>query len=99
VGHYGPLGTKSLVVRDIEIAKHILVKDFDHFVDRRPIELNHKTNKYFLGMLVMMSGEKWKIMRGIVSPVFTSGKLKSMMPIIHKVNEANIYVNIVKFDI
>jgi len=75
----------SLVVRDLEIAKHILVKDFDHFVDRRPLHMNNEANKYFLGMLVMMTGERWKTMRSIVTPVFTSGKLKAMMPIIHKV--------------
>jgi cytochrome P450 len=79
------MGAKSLVVRDIEIAKHILVKDFDYFVDRRPFEMSKKANKYFMGNLAMMTGDKWKSMRGIMSPVFTSGKLKSMMPIINKV--------------
>jgi len=85
VGQYGPLGSKTLVIRDLEIAKHILVKDFDYFIDRRPFDLSKKANKYFSGMLTTLTGEKWKTMRGIMSPVFTSGKLKSMMPIIHKV--------------
>ena len=85
VGQYGPFGSKTLVIRDLEIAKHVLVKDFDHFVDRRSFDLSKKANKYFLGMLLIMTGEKWKTMRGILSPVFTSGKLKSMMPVIHKV--------------
>jgi hypothetical protein len=30
------------------------VKDFDHFVDRRPFELSKKANKYFNGMLTVM---------------------------------------------
>jgi hypothetical protein len=81
------MGAKSLVVRDLEIAKHILIKDFDHFIDRRPFEMSKKANKYFIGGLSMLTGEKWKTMRGIMSPVFTSGKLKSMMPIVHKVKD------------
>jgi len=85
VGQYGPLGSKTIVIRDLEIAKHILVKDFDYFIDRRQFDLSKKANKYFVGMLTTLTGEKWKTMRGIMSPVFTSGKLKSMMPIIHKV--------------
>jgi cytochrome P450 family 9 len=85
VGTYGAFGSRFLIVRDLEIAKHVLVKDFDHFVDRRPVELSKKANKYIGGMLTTMTGEKWKTMRSIMSPVFTSGKLRSMMPTIHKV--------------
>ena len=85
VGIYGPLGSRTLLIRDLELVKNILVKDFDHFVDRRPLDLSKKANKYFEGMLMTMTGEKWKSMRAIMSPVFTSGKLKTMIPSIHKV--------------
>ncbi len=85
VGTYGPMGTRTFVVRDMDIVRKILIKDFDHFVDRRTFNVNSKSNKYFLNMLTSMKGEKWKEMRAIMSPVFTSGKLKSMLPIIHKV--------------
>ncbi len=85
VGTYGPMGQRSIVVRDMELVRHVLIKDFDHFVDRRHINANQTTNKYFMNMLTVMTGDKWKEMRTIISPVFTSGKLKSMMPIIHKV--------------
>ena len=37
VGTYGPFGSQVLVVRDLELAKHVLIKDFDHFVDRRQV--------------------------------------------------------------
>ena len=85
VGIYGPLGSRTLLIRDLELVKNILVKDLDHFVDRRPLDLSKKANKYFEGMLMTMTGEKWKSMRAIMSPVFTSGKLKTMIPSIHKV--------------
>ena len=88
VGTYGPFGGTQLVVRDLELAKNILIKDFDHFVDRRKVDISRKSNKYFLDMLLVMEGEKWKTMRNILSPVFTSGKLRNMMPIIHKVKNS-----------
>jgi cytochrome P450 len=86
VGTYGPLGKRTIVIRHMEIAKRVLIKDFDHFVDRRHLIANRKANKYFMDMLTTMNGDKWKEMRTIISPVFTSGKLKTMMPIIHRVS-------------
>ena len=85
VGTYGPFGARMLVVRDLELAKHVLIKDFDYFVDRRTFAVNKKSNKYFIDMLSNMTGDRWKTMRSILSPVFTSGKLRNMMPIIHSV--------------
>jgi len=87
VGWYGAFGQPILIVRDLAIAKSILIKDFDHFVDRRPIELSKKANHHFINMLTLLNGDKWKKMRGILSPVFSSGKLKSMMPHLHGVGD------------
>jgi len=89
IGTYGPMGKRTIVIKDMEIVKNVLIKDFDHFVDRRHFVASRKANKYFMNMLTFMNGEKWKEMRSIISPVFTSGKLKSMMPIIHKVMKVN----------
>ena len=89
VGTYGPFGAPILVVRDLELAKHVMIKDFDHFVDRRAIQASRKSNRYFMDMLTMMTGERWKTMRNILSPVFTSGKLRNMMPIIDNVSKSS----------
>ncbi len=40
-------------------------------------------------MLTMLKGDKWKQVRSILSPVFTSGKLKAMEPLINKVGKIN----------
>ena len=65
-----------------------MVKDFDHFMDRRPLELDtssSKANKIFSEVLTSLTGDKWKTMRSTLSPVFTSGKLKHMSAIINQV--------------
>nr|AKH03531.1 cytochrome P450 3081C1 [Paracyclopina nana] len=84
-GYYGPLGDPILVVRDWELSKKVLIKDFDHFVDRRPFAIDEKLDPYFSRMMVMMRGEAWKSMRSIMTPVFTSGRLKNMIPTMNKI--------------
>lgn len=64
---------------DPELIKHILVSDFDHFVDRG-MYLNKE--KYPLtNHILSMQGEEWKNMRSKLTPAFTSGKLKAMFNI------------------
>ncbi|XP_076040659.1 cytochrome P450 9e2-like isoform X1 [Oratosquilla oratoria] len=71
-----------LIVHDLALLKNILVKDFDHFVDRRPFDLGKSDEVLFREMLFTLSGEKWKRMRSTMSPTFTSGKLKGTFPLI-----------------
>ena len=57
VGYYGFLGAPFLVIRDWELAKKVLVKDFDHFVDRRVFASNEKADPYMTKMLINMKGK------------------------------------------
>ena len=86
------MGQPTLYINDIEIIKHVLIKDFDHFTDRRNLELNQnvESNRYFMHTLKFLNGESWKKMRLIMSPVFTSGKLKFMMPVVMDVADTMI---------
>ena len=88
VGEYGFFGSPILVVRDLDLAKRLLIKDFDYFVDRSPEPLSSphtKNNKIISKMLFALRGNEWKKTRANFTPVFTSGKLKSMIPLMHKV--------------
>lgn len=42
-------GTPTLVVNDIDLVKAVLIKDFDHFTDRRHMLMDpgNKMNDYF----------------------------------------------------
>lgn len=75
VGVYGAL-RPILVVRDTELIHKILIKDFQHFVDRGV----HCDEDYdpLSAHLFAMTGQKWKNLRSKLSPAFTSGKLKAM---------------------
>ncbi|XP_073965057.1 cytochrome P450 6B6-like [Choristoneura fumiferana] len=80
VGYFGGHAF-SLVVRDPELIKHVLVSDFHYFYPRG---LNpHKTViEPMLKNLFFADGDLWKLLRQRLTPAFTSGKLKAMFPLI-----------------
>lgn len=65
-----------LMIRDPELIKNIMVKDFNHFVDRGLFDAEVVTpvNR----TLFLIEGQNWKHMRNKLSPAFTSGKMKIM---------------------
>lgn len=69
-----------LIVNDHEIAKAILTKDF-HCFENRGI-LDDEEIDLLTGNLFCLSDDKWKNLRQKVTPLFSSSKLKLMMPII-----------------
>jgi cytochrome P450 family 9 len=56
-------GMRDLVVKDLELAKRILIKDADHFMDRPAIDTEGATkesDKIFALFLTNLKGEQWK---------------------------------------
>ncbi|XP_073844905.1 cytochrome P450 6g1-like [Musca autumnalis] len=83
VGIYG-LYKPSLLIKEPEIIKRIMVKDFDSFHNRfHDIDINYDT----IGgkMMFYTTYDQWKEMRQKLSPLFTSAKLKYMYPLIQNV--------------
>ena len=71
-------------MQDIELGKLIAVKEADHFSDRMTFgvpwhERRTEVEKVNGLMLINLNGDLWRRMR-------TSGKLKTMVPHINKVN-------------
>ena len=77
---------EGVALFDMDLIKSVFIKDFDHFTDRRDISMGSKYNE---NMLSNLNGDKWKRMRRLVSPVFTTGKLRGMVPLIDRVNNLN----------
>lgn len=69
-----------LIINDLEIAKKILTKDFQYFQNRGIFD--DEEIDPLAGNLFCLSGEKWKNLRQKVTPLFSSSKLKVMLPII-----------------
>lgn len=66
----------ALLIRDPKLIQHVLVKDFQHFINRG---FHTNTDVDPLGdNILMQNGDKWRNARTKMSPTFTSGKLKSM---------------------
>ncbi|XP_043596191.1 cytochrome P450 6k1-like isoform X2 [Bombus pyrosoma] len=66
-----------LLVRDPELAKHILVKDFEYFADRYATA-DEKNDRLGYANMILMKNPGWKALRPKLTPLFTPGKLKKM---------------------
>ncbi|XP_013907948.1 PREDICTED: cytochrome P450 3A24-like [Thamnophis sirtalis] len=71
-------------ILDPALIKTILVKEFyTYFTNRRDFGLNGNLDT----AMTVVVDEQWKRIRSALSPTFTSGRLKEMMPIINHYNE------------
>lgn len=67
----------TLVVRDPELINDIMTSNFTNFHDR-DVKMDEKVNPLSAN-LASLTGLRWKNLRRKLTPVFTSGKLKTMM--------------------
>ncbi len=51
------------------------------------LETGTLTDTIWLKEMIHAKGEPWKNMRSAFTPIFTSGKLKGMLPLISKINQ------------
>lgn len=66
-----------LLIRDLELIKNLTIKDFDHFPDHKPLA-DPELDPLFGNNLFSMTGDRWKDVRHLLSPAFTSSKIKTM---------------------
>lgn len=74
VGVYN-LWKPVLLVKDLELAKNILEKHFDHFTDH-PKVLGQEKTDYAMYSLFAMEGDVWKTRRQCFNKLFTPKKLR-----------------------
>ena len=72
--------TPILLLHDPELIKDILIKDFSKFADRGlPV---HEKAEPLSPHIFNLEAKRWRPLRSRLSPVFTSGKIKDMFPLI-----------------
>ncbi|GFO01393.1 tigger transposable element-derived protein [Plakobranchus ocellatus] len=73
------LGTMMLITRDLHLIREILVKQFNNFPDRTNFI---RTRSHISRGLFFLQGATWKRMRHILSPSFSTSRMKQMNPYI-----------------
>jgi len=76
---------KNLIVNEPDLIRDIMVKDFHIFPDHKHFHTG--SSKINLSLFFLPGNDDWKRIRSIVSPTFTSGKLKSMMTNISDISD------------
>ncbi|XP_075973978.1 cytochrome P450 9e2-like [Anticarsia gemmatalis] len=75
-----------VLLRDLDLIKKITVKDFEHFLDHRPL-VDENMDPLFGRNLFSLRGQEWKDMRSTLSPAFTSSKMRAMVPFMLEVSD------------
>lgn len=68
----------SIVVGDPDVLRDVFVKDFKSFVNKSDDKVSG--NSLWDQMVLHQQNEEWKHTRSTLSPMFTTAKLKSMVP-------------------
>ncbi|CAD7086708.1 unnamed protein product [Hermetia illucens] len=76
--------TPALIIRDLNLIKRILIKDFNHFANRFSTVDPHADILGYYNMFFVKNPE-WKEVRTSITPVFTSGKLKQMFGLVSEI--------------
>ncbi|CAK1600343.1 unnamed protein product [Parnassius mnemosyne] len=77
----GSMFTPALYVKDQTNVQHVLQTDFNSF-NHRGFDVNE--SDILANNILFLNGNKWKLLRQSMTPLFTSSKLKSMYYIIDR---------------
>ncbi|XP_032683015.1 cytochrome P450 9e2-like [Odontomachus brunneus] len=69
--------TPLIMLRDTELIKSVALKHFDMFMNHRNF-ITQEQEPLFVKNLFSLCGDRWREVRTMLSPAFTSSKMKSM---------------------
>ncbi|XP_043288012.1 cytochrome P450 9e2-like [Venturia canescens] len=71
----------TIMLRDPEVIKFVTVKNFDNFVNHTAL-VDDRLDPFFGKNLFGLRDDSWRSMRSILSPSFTSSKIKGMFHLV-----------------
>lgn len=74
----------ALIIRDLNLIKRIMIKDFNFF-SSRGVNADNKHDQLGASNLFFLHNPEWKELRPKLSPIYTSGKIKKMYPLMVEV--------------
>lgn len=77
MGYY-KVTTPAIVVRDLDLIKDILIKDFGSFQEN---DIDFNKEEILSKNPFVLSGDEWKAARTILSPLFTLNRCKLLFPL------------------
>ena len=78
----------ALLLRDLELIKRVMIKDF-HLFSNLSVTLDSHSDPLGDNNLFFLRNPKWRLVRNKLSPVFSSGKLKQMFPLMVTVSQSS----------
>ncbi|XP_012250706.2 cytochrome P450 9e2-like [Athalia rosae] len=85
-------GSPVVIMRDLELIKTVTSKSFDNFPDHKMLA-DEVPDEIFTKNLFALKGQQWKDMRTLLSPSFTSSKMKTLFKLI-KESTSNLIDNL-----
>lgn len=76
----------ALVLKDLELIKTVMIKKFNYFTNRA-LQTDPHHDPLGNNNLFFVRNPEWKDLRNKISPVFTSGKIKQMYPLMVEVRK------------
>lgn len=85
----------TLIIRDLELIKSIAIKNFDAFEDHLFFGSDNQ-DPLFGKNLIALRGDQWRDVRALLSPSFTSSKMKAMFQLMSEcaINFSDYLMNI-----
>ncbi|EDW89797.1 probable cytochrome P450 6w1 [Drosophila yakuba] len=76
----------ALVIRDLELIKTVMIKKFQYF-NNRALQTDPHNDALGYNNLFFARSPEWRQLRTKISPVFTTGKIKQMYPLMVKIGK------------
>ncbi|KAF5287155.1 hypothetical protein FQA39_LY16033 [Lamprigera yunnana] len=88
----------TLLIRDPELIKTIMVKEFQTFPEHRPFLTNDFDPLWNSNIFAIKDHQKWQKLRSTISPFFSTTKMRNMLPLMKQCSKQLLQHHLEKGD-